>query len=176
MTTIPAPRKEPEPEVLPDDAILVGCDPGNYIGAGICSSDKLGKPFSIKTSTYYWETGIRGRQKALESWVEKERECNAGFRVACDAFQSSTKTSVYATAMAAHHARGRNFGQMYAFYGAERVALIRFANYIGKQKIMAKLVNQVLPTTSHILVVGDGQFQSSMKGLPLGVSNAFVKK
>ena len=65
---------------------------------------------------------------------------------------------------------------MCAFHGAERVARIRFANYICKQKIMAKLVNQVLPTTSHILVVGDGQFQSSMKGLPSGVSNAFVKK
>ena len=58
-----------------------------------------------------------------------------------DIGKATVKTSDPDALLKALHTRGKYYDQMYEIYGAERVARIKFQNYIGSQKTIAAMVS-----------------------------------
>jgi hypothetical protein len=165
-------------ERLPETAIKVGCDTGVRNIAGLAPDEKDGrKPFTISAGYYYWETGISRRQKQMRKWVKKEKLASEDFAAAFVAVNAATKKTVdLAKLVSAAQVRGRSFRTMYAFYGSERFSAVRFHNYQGRQRVMDKLVRGVLPTKNHVLIAGDADFPSTIRGHRSGVATLFLKK
>ena len=170
-------RKAHDPEfVLPEGATLVGLDTGIRNVFGLARMDDLEKGFTYSGGQYYNDTGIRRRQKVHAKAVADEMETNDAFRTASDAFAAArTKTHDAADLLEALRVRGRSFRTLHAFYGAEKLARHKFLNYRGKQRTLQKMVKLVAPKDTDVVVVGDADFGSKVRGLPPGVAGCFIK-
>jgi len=168
--------KERAKYVYPADAELVFGDPGIRNIFGLVRAVRHngymvpGKPWVISGGSYYWETGIRDRVNFANRTKQEEDRENDAFKAASTAVtEARTKTAHYANCLAALKTRGAAYRTMFKFYGQDKLARIPFSNYQETQKFLAKTHKDICPTKKHILILGDGTFADSVKGLPPAV-------
>ena len=169
-------QKERDKYVYPDDAELVFGDPGIRNIFGLVRAVRRigymvpGKPWVITGGSYYGETGIRDRVTFANRTKQEEDRENDAFKAASTAVtEARTKTANYANCLAALKTRGAAYRTLFKFYGQDKLARIPFSNYQETQKFLAKTHNDICPTKKHILILGDGTFADSVKGLPPAV-------
>jgi hypothetical protein len=96
-------------------------------------------PFTVTTASYYYSTGIALRQRMLVAAVEKRVLNDVSFAAASrDVSAARTKTAIYQSLLDAVQTRGRHYKTMYAFYGAETQARVKFQNYQVRACVLNK--------------------------------------
>jgi len=161
--------------VLPPNATLVGLDTGIRNVFGLAREDALESGFAYSAGRYYSETGIKRRQREHDFDFSKAAREDAAFSEASNSVAAAcTKTHDSVLLLQALAARGVSFRSMYAVYGSEKLARHRFLNYQGSQRVLHKMVKLVAPNKSDIVVVGDADFGSKVRGHPPGIAGRFV--
>ena len=169
----PDPITKPVMPKLPPKAKLVGYDPGRVMIGGFVRLEDMRNPFTITTKSCHTKAGVLKTAKQWAKHSKLERDNNTDFKSAIDAVGGvSTKTSSLSKLVHAAQVRSVNFATLYKFYGSEKSARVRLLNHQGKESVITKLVNQILPTKEHVLIAGDG-YDGSGGG---SLSAKFVRK
>ena len=175
----PMKNEEEEFEGLKEGEIGVGVDGGVHNICGYYRKDvENPQARTISTKSYYNDTGITSRNKDMENRVKKERKLNANFEVSENQFNNvTTKTTNISSLVKALKAKGGSYNELHQFYGSNFHTKIRLTNYIQSQKVMERIVKEVLPTPQHVGLFGDAMTSNgnNMKGKLSGVFSKFEK-
>jgi hypothetical protein len=112
------------------------------------------KSFTVSTASYYHDTGIKPRVVESNLLKKTEEKQNPEFRNASAAVAVAlTKTVNPAALLSALQTRGRCFRTMYAFYGQDDLARVRFTNYSSSLRFLEELKKKICPDKRFVLLV-----------------------
>jgi hypothetical protein len=173
----PKAAPKPKPKAAPPAPLLAGerlvaVDLGLKNLATWCAQDGKGgweEPIAYSTRQFYHESGQTSRQRGLNRACAERAETNQEFADAQEAVAGArTKTADPVQLLAALQARGKAFRSLYAFYASEAQAVARLKNYSGRQRTLVKVVKLIAPNKKFVVVMGDAQFGTNVKGHPPG--------
>jgi hypothetical protein len=196
--TIEAHRHKSFP-LLPRGAKVTALDPGNaYVYASAtdgyqqAANPAAGEPFAgrkgrgppgaallsvLSTRSFNQQTGQYQRRRTLERALAKERLDNPAFAAAEKVFrETDTSATDPATLLAALQARGKAAPELQRFYQTPQRDKARFDAFNAERSVMERHAKLLVPTKLHYVVVGDGQFPSTIgRGRESGKSAKFVR-
>ena len=131
----------------------------------------------LSTRSFNQQTGHYQRCRNLERDLAKERLDNPAFAAAEKVFrEADTSATDPATLLAALQARGKAAPELQRFYQTPQRDKARFDAFNAERSVMERHAKLLVPTKLHYVVVGDGQFPSTIgRGRESGKSAKFVR-
>lgn len=164
---------------FPPDSTFVGIDPGIVNAFGCAREDELdqkGPAFTVTMREYRHKVGATRRSRKQDVRKRDKLQTDAVFRDAHRAVDdATTKTADRTTLYEGLQARTSTFRTMYEFYGSDRATADRLLNYIGEQRELRALTKVIAPLPTDVVVVGDADFGSTLRGRAPGLGEKLIK-
>ena len=132
--------------------------------------------WAYPTRQFRHETRVKQRAQRMERELRRHRAARPDF-VAAEAsvLVHDVNSQDSEERLRALQARAAAHPTLYKFYGSPQRARARFDAIIAKRVVLVRLVKILAPTERHIVVIGDAQFGSNMRGSPPGAAGGLLR-